>query len=657
MVIGVPDVIEYVRTVMVAKTVALPKTEEMSGLSTDKESSVKYVTLWLQRLCEEDDEDEVASWLEAILKAGFRSKSRLRLMVSVEQLVALGVNWVAATLLVEQAQALHGALVGAGPQAFASVQAMGMPASRVWEGVLEGFPKGRSGSGGMSLPEKSLMMPALRKAIYKVAAHSEDMGWRCSKVVAETSMDDEEFAKLESEANASENIKLAGLLASSMDGGSLEYVESVAGPGAGGLTIFRTLVGAYSTLGKEGIKALTSEVMAKAGPVHRRDASMALAAWKRAQRELQARSQSPSDSQLEESLIRISKNWEINAWLQTKAEVAEQLDKQWGWEEVLAALQAKAADWVNLPKPAANQAVDGGRRVMGPCWAYTVKGCACNKGASCRFKHEAGKEDSRDRSTMAPCAKGAQCPGPAKCPMRHGKFPISYHVDSWRRVPPIVPSFVPPLPLAKSVDCAIVSEGSEPVFGVSIGEGDVDDTRGLNDGDVGHGCGNVHGDDSNHDTKNTTLVSSLAKTGAPTELGLSASACEPSVGPTRAKEAEGFEGHGFEVDGSNPGFSGSKPILGTRECPDGNSDVTDRSRGSNMTLNDPNTKNFGFEKLGACPKELSDFRKSEPVSDTKECPDDDSDVADRSGGSMLVLDDPKLKKIFSSKSWPGAIRV
>ena len=184
MVIGVPDVIEYVRTVMVAKTVALPETEEMSGLGTDKASSVKYVALWLQRLCEEDDEDEVASWLEAILKAGFRSKSRLRLMVSVGQLVALGVNWVAATLLVEQAQALHGALVGAGPQAFASVQAMGMPASRVWEGVLEGFPKGRSGSGGMSLPEKSLMMPALRKAIYKVAAHSKDMGWRCSKVVA-----------------------------------------------------------------------------------------------------------------------------------------------------------------------------------------------------------------------------------------------------------------------------------------------------------------------------------------------------------------------------------------------------------------------------------------------------------------------------------------
>ena len=44
MVIGVPDVIEYVRTVMVAKTVALPETEEMSGLGTDKESNVKYVT-------------------------------------------------------------------------------------------------------------------------------------------------------------------------------------------------------------------------------------------------------------------------------------------------------------------------------------------------------------------------------------------------------------------------------------------------------------------------------------------------------------------------------------------------------------------------------------------------------------------------------------
>ena len=89
------------------------------------------------------------------------------------------------------------------------MQAMGLPA--VWEGVLEGFLKGRSGAGGMSLPVKSLMMPALRKAIYKVAAHSEDMGLRCLKVVAETSMDDEEFAKLESEANASENIKLAGL--------------------------------------------------------------------------------------------------------------------------------------------------------------------------------------------------------------------------------------------------------------------------------------------------------------------------------------------------------------------------------------------------------------------------------------------------------------
>ena len=123
---------------MVAKTVAvaLPETEEMSGLGTDKASSVKYVTLWLQRLCEEDDEDEVGAWLEAILKAGFRSKSRLRLMVSVEQLVALGVNWVAATLLVEQAQALHGAVAVAagGPQAFATVQVMGLPA--VWEGVL-----------------------------------------------------------------------------------------------------------------------------------------------------------------------------------------------------------------------------------------------------------------------------------------------------------------------------------------------------------------------------------------------------------------------------------------------------------------------------------------------------------------------------------------
>ena len=43
-----------------------------------------------------------------------------------------------------------------------------------------------------------------------------------------------------------------------MDGGSLEYVESVAGPGAGGLTIFRTLAGAYSTLGKEGIKGYNS---------------------------------------------------------------------------------------------------------------------------------------------------------------------------------------------------------------------------------------------------------------------------------------------------------------------------------------------------------------------------------------------------------------
>ena len=45
MVIGVPGMIEYVRTVMVAKTVALPETEEMSGLGTDKASSVKYATL------------------------------------------------------------------------------------------------------------------------------------------------------------------------------------------------------------------------------------------------------------------------------------------------------------------------------------------------------------------------------------------------------------------------------------------------------------------------------------------------------------------------------------------------------------------------------------------------------------------------------------
>ena len=100
---------------MVAGTVALPETEEMSGLGTDKESSVKYVTLWLQRLCEEDDEDEVASWIEAILKAGFRSKSRLRLMVSVEQFVALGVNWVAATLLVEQAHPPSGTAPRAPP--------------------------------------------------------------------------------------------------------------------------------------------------------------------------------------------------------------------------------------------------------------------------------------------------------------------------------------------------------------------------------------------------------------------------------------------------------------------------------------------------------------------------------------------------------------
>ena len=39
MVIGVPGMIEYVRTVMVAGTVALPETEEMSGLGTDKASS------------------------------------------------------------------------------------------------------------------------------------------------------------------------------------------------------------------------------------------------------------------------------------------------------------------------------------------------------------------------------------------------------------------------------------------------------------------------------------------------------------------------------------------------------------------------------------------------------------------------------------------
>jgi hypothetical protein len=46
----------------------------------------------------------------------------------------------------------------------------------------------------------------LRKAICKVAAHSEGMGWGCSKIIAEAPMDEEEFTKLESEANASENI-------------------------------------------------------------------------------------------------------------------------------------------------------------------------------------------------------------------------------------------------------------------------------------------------------------------------------------------------------------------------------------------------------------------------------------------------------------------
>ena len=108
---------------------------------------------------------------------------------------------------------------------------------------------------------------------------------------------------------------------------------------------------------------------------------------------------------------------------------------------------------------------------------------------------------------------------------------------------------------------------------MSIGEGGVDDTRGSNNGGMGHGGEHVHGGDSNLDTKNTTLVSFLAKPGAPTEVGSSVSACEPSVGPTKAKEAEGFEGHGFEVIGSKPGFSGSEPIVGTKECPDDRSDA------------------------------------------------------------------------------------
>ena len=42
MVIGVPDVIKYVRTVMAAGVVALPETEEMSGMGTGKARSMKY---------------------------------------------------------------------------------------------------------------------------------------------------------------------------------------------------------------------------------------------------------------------------------------------------------------------------------------------------------------------------------------------------------------------------------------------------------------------------------------------------------------------------------------------------------------------------------------------------------------------------------------
>ena len=60
------------------------------------------------------------------------------------------------------------------------------------------------------------------------------MGERRLQIVDEPSMGDDDFEIIEDRASEGDNTKLVGLLAGSMDRGSLGYVESVAWSGAGG---------------------------------------------------------------------------------------------------------------------------------------------------------------------------------------------------------------------------------------------------------------------------------------------------------------------------------------------------------------------------------------------------------------------------------------
>ena len=114
---------------------------------------------------------------------------------------------------------------------------------------------------------------------------------------------------------------------------------------------------------------------------------------------------------------------------------------------------------------------------------------------------------------------------------------------------------------------------------------------------------------------------------------------------------------GFEkLAGSHKGLSDvdcSEPILGTKECSDHVLDTTDRSRGSKLTLEDPKPEFFGFEKLAVSHKVLRDVDHpvdcSGSILGTKECSDGVLDVADRSGGSQLTLKDPEPKNFGFEK--------
>ena len=84
--------------------------------------------------------------------------------------------------------------------------------------------------------------------------------------------------------------------------------------------------------------------------------------------------------------------------------------------------------------------------------------------------------------------------------------------------------------------------------------------------------------------------------------------------------------------------------MGTKKCSDHVLDATDRSRGSKLTLDDPKPEMFGFEKLAVSHKVLRDVDHpvdcSESILGTNECSDGVLDVTDRSRGSKLTSEDP-----------------